>query len=346
MFKKIVVLALSLSFGTLMAQKNPCQIRIEEELVSKVKGYSSKDLIPYYSLEEGKWGYMDRQSKKVLTKGFLNDPEFFDPNIMIPQLYFEEGGLRCTGVIEGSKYNYDISKIKELVLEEPTVEDNDPTQIFVSYLGDDLKLVNKEISGFVVDHSGRLIAINPKFYDKEKQVKTIQKVFPYKDAYFAIVKNRNKEEEYYSIVDQDGSTVKGFEYIDSNPERIESPNVEENLWISYRNNEDKNVVKDFATGEIKVVLDSYLRTSDSVLGYTIATVDNQKGILDMLNMRWKALEFDENDFLKLYYSLDSYKSVFDGVGIENKRKNSYIYILNYRTKTFYDFDMKEYKPNK
>lgn len=342
MFKKIVVLTLSLSFGTLMAQKSPCQINVEKELVSKIKKYSSKELIPYYSPKAEKWGYMDCESKKVLTPPYFAYPEFFNPDLALPHMYFNKGELICEGVLKGSNKDYDVS---EVVVIQPFIVPQVTRRGSVDYTRDDSKLVKKEITGFEVDENGELLHISSVFFDESTKTKMIRRIFSYKDEYFAIVNKRDADGEYYAIINQKGDVLKGFEYLNGYPKIIESLNTAHSFWIWYENKEKKYVFKDFSTGEVKVVLDSYLPTSDSVLGYTIATVNNKIGILDMMSMEWKVPPAKENDFKKLYYTTVKNKSESMNRSVEYNREDSYIYILNSKN-TFYDLDMKEYKPKK
>lgn len=340
MFKKVVVLILSLSFGTLMAQKTPCQINVEKELVSKIKKYSSKELISYYSPKAEKWGYMDRESKKVLTPPYFAYPEFFNPDLALPHMYFNKGELICEGVIKGSNKDYDVS---EVVVIQPFIVPQVTRRGSVDYTRDDSKLVKKEITGFEVDENGKLLYISPKFFDESTNTKMIKDVFSYKEVYYAII--NKEEEEYYSIINKKGEVLKDFENMDGYPIIIESVNTAHSFWIWYKNKEEKYVFKDFSNGVIKVILDDNLSEWNSVLWYVIAAVNDQKGILDVMSMEWKIPPAKENDFKKLYYTTVKNKSESINRSVEYNREDSYIYILNSKN-TFYDLDMKEYKPKK
>jgi hypothetical protein len=342
MFKKIVVLTLSLSFGMLMAQKNPCQINVEKELVSKIKKYSSKELIPYYSSKVKKWGYMDRESSQVLTTPFFDAPQFFNPDLTILRLDFDKGNLGCTGVIKGSNSSYDVSEFKEIRFEEPY---QGAWEERMDFTRDDSRLVKESISGFEVNENGKLLYISPKFFDESTKTRMIRRIFSYKDEYFAIINKKDTDGEYYAIINQKGDVLKGFEYLNGYPKIIESVNTAHSFWIWYKNKEEKYVFKDFSNGVIKVILDDDLNEGSSVLWYVIAAVNDQKGILDVMSMEWKIPPAKENDFEKLYYTTVKSKQQAFNRSVEYNREDSYIYIRNSKN-TFYDLDMKEYKPKK
>jgi hypothetical protein len=56
-----------------------CTERVTMQLINKIKKYNSKDLIPYYSEKENRWGYFHRSTKKIITKPLMQDAYFFKP---------------------------------------------------------------------------------------------------------------------------------------------------------------------------------------------------------------------------------------------------------------------------
>ena len=43
------------------AQNVSCEEKVKTLLIDKIKEYPSNQLIPYYSENDGKWGYFDRK---------------------------------------------------------------------------------------------------------------------------------------------------------------------------------------------------------------------------------------------------------------------------------------------
>lgn len=127
---------------------------------------------------------------------------------------------------------------------------------------------------------------------------------------------------------------------------IETHNSSVNaIWVHALDENKKSFIKDFSTENIKVVLDSQYNFGSGILWYVIASVDNQKGVLDLLTMEWKIPPAIGNDFKRIHYATVKNKSESINRSDEQNREDSYIYILKDKN-TFYDLDMKAYKLKK
>ena len=70
----IIVIPLNVS-----SQKSSCEEKLEAQLLSKIKNYESKNLVPYYSEKDKKWGFLDKESRKKITRPIFKKPVFFSP---------------------------------------------------------------------------------------------------------------------------------------------------------------------------------------------------------------------------------------------------------------------------
>lgn len=62
---KIILLVIFIFFSLhITAQELSCDEKITTQFINKIKPFNSKDLIPYYSEKENKWGYFHRTTKK------------------------------------------------------------------------------------------------------------------------------------------------------------------------------------------------------------------------------------------------------------------------------------------
>ncbi|MDR0194567.1 MAG: hypothetical protein LBI73_05535 [Myroides sp.] len=353
MFKKIAIL-LVLSTMTSVAQERgkekECQVFIQKNLVDKVKGYSSKDLIPYFSEEEWKWGYMDKVSKKKLTTAFMESVRFFTPNFYVGfrDIRVFPKDLDCAGLVKGSEGGYDSSKFTDSSYSQGEYV----ADVAMGSSRNYVHMVNDTISGFKVDANGSLIEFNPKYYDKKYRDTKIQNVFELDGKYYALVDLRDDKDYHYSVINENGEAVKGFENITT----LVSVNIrystDTDVWFSIENENGDYDIKSLKIGKVIGSSKRGLDNTRNYMGYEIVSVGNKKGLLDATTMQWKIMPSETNDFEEVYFSSTKVieqefwsKRVIPIEVITQNREKANIYILN-KKKTFYDLDMKEYKPKK
>ncbi|AJH15581.1 hypothetical protein [Myroides profundi] len=344
MIKKSIVLLLLMSFSVVLAQKDPCQIAVDKEFISKVKDHSSKDLIPYYSPKEKKWGYMNRVSQKKLTKPFMSNLEFFNPNFNTFHMHFSKQSISCKGEIKGSNNNYDTSEFGGISFFEPEVG------LYVK--SEDTLLVDEHVKGFKVDDKGELIGINPKYFDSQSKQTSLITIFSYHNQFYAVEKQLVGENQYYfTIINQNGESIDGFTQLTKYPEWLPMYSSQNDLWIETSKGDGKYQIRGLLSG--KIMSQSSMKIIDQVneLAYGIVSLDGSKGVFDFLTMEWVIIPSKDNNFVNLYFSsleeIDKIEKT-EIVSVDQVKQNRdkvYIYILNEKN-TFYDLDMKEYKPKK
>lgn len=352
MIKKSIVVMLLLSSMASVAQDKgkdtACKEFIKKTLVDKIKGYSSKNVIPYFSRSEWKWGYMDKVSKKKLTIPFMESVRFFTPNFYVnySDLRGLSNDLDCAGLVKGTEENYDISKFTESGYSGSEFENYPMTGEYRSYE----HMVNAGISGFQVDAKGRLIGFNPKYYNEKNKGNKFNRVFSLEGKYYALVDLRDDTGRHYSVINENGEAIKGFEDITTYIALNIRYSTDTDIWFSITNDKDDYDIKSLKTGEVIGVSKRSLDHTRNHMGYEIVSVGDKKGLLDVITMQWKIPPSDKNDFEEVYFSSSqAIEQEFWTYGvipievINQNRERSDIYILNEK-KTFYDLEMKEYKP--
>lgn len=347
--RSITAILLALSLHS-FAQQATCTDIAEQYLIKKVKGYSSMDLIPYYSKKEDRWGYMDRISKKKLTEPIFSSPEFFSPTINPHSISNSKKNSewRCRGEIKGSKDHYDTSDFVNIFFEEPEVAMRKNIDRI-----DYTKMFDSSIEGFKVNTAENLVAFNPKFYNSETKEPILRDISTYQDEHYAKLIVSIIDYNYrFSIINSKGEAIEGFKDIDSYP--ISVPRFTDNngLWFGLKEPNDEYLLKDAISnkviGKIKDRYEIENRLS-SFLGYAIVSLDKNTGVLDLTTMEWKIKPDAKNNFTKLYYSsleeLDSKmikNDLYSLEVLESNRKKANVYILtadNY----FYDLEMNSYQ---
>ncbi|MDR0228645.1 MAG: hypothetical protein LBI72_06230 [Flavobacteriaceae bacterium] len=352
MIKKIALICLLATNTIIVAQERgrekECQEYIQKNFVDKVKKYSSKNLIPFYSEREQKWGYMDKVSKKRLTNTFMKSVRFFTPDFYTSQsdIRIFPSDLSCAGLIKGSKEKYNISKFTDSSYNEGEYV----ADVAMGSNRNYSHMVNADVSGFKVDADGNLIEFNPKYYNEKYRDTKIEHVFKLDGKYYALVDLRDSKEYHFSVIDERGEAIEGFEDITTYVAINIRYSTDTDVWFSIENENGDYDIKSLMTKEVIGSSKSKLNYSRNYMGYEIVSVGNKKGLLDVTTMKWKIVPSEKNDFEAIYFS--SSQAVHQSYGnkriipideINENRKIVDIYILN-KKNTFYDLDMKEYKP--
>lgn len=341
------------------AQNMNCNEKIESQFINKIQNYNSKDLIPYYSEKDNKWGYFIRTSKKIVTKPIMNKPYFFKPNIEFYYSFETDGSENgCNGKILGSKDKFKIEWSQDASYQVFATDYSRKYEFKRKYS----TLISDDISGFEVDSSGKLTKFNSKFYDVNKEVPTINQIIFFRNNYYAITEVIEDDKRFYSIINQDGKTFENFDKIEFYPMLKQRYTDDTDLWFLCETKNGKYIYKSLLNNlQLEDEIDDetvYGERQDQSFGYVIYTVNKKKGVFDLTTMKWKIKPSSKNDFIYLYYAsseplLYSYKQekgtyrtdvIISNKDIEENRKNSYIYIQTSKNH-FYDLNLKLYKAN-
>lgn len=357
---RIIISIIILYSVHIYAQNMKCNEKIESQFINKIQKYNSKDLIPYYSEKDNKWGYFIRTSKKIVTKPIMKEPYFFKPNI---EFYysFETDGLEngCNGKILGSKGKFKIEWSQDASYQVFEAAYNGKPEPKKNYT----TLISDEISGFEVDSSGKLTKFNSKFYDAKKEEPTFGQIIFFRNTYYAITKLTENDKSFYSIINQDGKTFKNFDKTEFYPMLKQIYSDDKDLWFLCKTKNGKYIYKSLLNNiQLEDAIDDdtvYGERQAQNFGYVICTVNKKNGVFDLTTMKWKIKPSSKNDFMYLHYAsseplLYSYKKeewtyrtdvIISNKDIEENRKNSYIYIQTSKNH-FYDLNLKLYKASK
>lgn len=341
------------------AQEMTCNEKIETQFIKKIKPFNSKDLIPYFSEKENKWGYFDRTTKKIITKPIMKEPCFFKPDIKF-YYSFETNGLEngCSGKILGSKDNYKIESLSNAEYQSYAVEDENPAtkKTYKS-------MIKEDINGFEVDENGKLTNFNSKFYNEKNDEPAIQNIIFFKNNYYAITEVLENGKSYFSIINKEGQEFSNYKKIEYYPRLKQIYSDDTDLWFLTKTNNGKYIFKSLLNNiQLEYAFDDYTiygENQEQSLGYVIYTVDKKNGVFDLTTMKWKIKPSDKNDFSYIYYASSEplsysyqedelrYKNyvIISNKDIYENRKRSNIYIQSSRD-VFYDLELKPYKPKK
>jgi hypothetical protein len=357
---KLNIIAFFITISTnIYAQEMSCKQKVNKLLVDKIKSYKSNDLIPYYSEKDNKWGFFHRITKQKITKPILRDAVFFRPQL---NLYYDletngkENG--CKATILGSKEKYQIIKVEEsdyrIYSEQYKPEYKEPY----------INFINDNITGFQVNEIGKITYFNSKFYNAlEKKPFFGEFAIKFKTKYYAIISQKNNDNNYsYSIIDQNGNTMPGFENLKNYPESKFSYKDEDDLWFLIGLGNEKFKFKSLINNkELNEIFDypyNWYNFSQTI-GYAILKVNKVSGLIDLTTMQWKIKPSLNNDFSYLSYC--SLEKLSDGIieddsiidskleipidVIHKNRLKSYVYIQNSKNQ-FYDLNLKLHLPKK
>ncbi len=353
MYKILLALIIIIPLN-MFSQKSGCEEKLEAQLLRKIKPYKSKNLVPYYSEKDEKWGFLHKESRKKITTPIFKKPIFFNPRLVADYAFeTKDNEDGCYTILEGSKNNYDVYHvsegdygISERVYHNESFEE----------AGNNKEMINNDIFGFEVNEQGVITSYNNTYYDFNNNKARIDKyAIKYKEKYYAVVNKHKNFVTTYSIIDQDGNVIEGFENMRSRPIYKYTFATPEDLWflIEIENNSlgyvYRSINKKESTEKFK---HPYSMTIfPKTIGYAILRTESGHGVLDLITMKWKIEPSSENVFYALDYA--SSELLLDknypehivpeisSEKINENRKKSNIYILN-SNKQFYDLDLNLY----
>ena len=277
MIKKLLIILFVFSLNNSFSQANVCKEALQKDFLDKIKGYKPTDLVPYNVISDSwqqKWGLMDKKSKKKLTEPFMNYPTTFHPNI---SFFYEDCDVEIS-----SDYHLNVKNL--MITEE---YDNSPAskiQVLDSVNG---------YKGFKVDEDGTLLAYSKAYYKSKNHYWNISKPFLYKNEYYAIVPNKDRNSV---IINTNGDVKKGSVYktISYTAYKLKNENL---LYV-----EDLEGNKGFITlSGSKYLYGDLLKSPfyhNELFGYSIQHdgmrnagrfyVDSisKSGVLDLTKMKW------------------------------------------------------------
>jgi|GEM_PF-1759530 len=355
--KRTLIFFLIIS-NNLFSQNFSCEDKVSKHLIDKVEKHESINLIPYFSKTENKWGFFDKKTRKIVTSPILNRVHFFKPNL---RLFYEmnngnqENG--CDANILGSKENYKTEFIKQSDYQVYEVESE--TRPKINYE----KLINDEISGFEVNDNNKIIGFNSKFYNK-KTKKSILKIWAikFKNNYYAVVTEKINDKNKYSIVNQQGDEMEGFENLSNFPIKVFHYRDSDDIWFYFKTEAGKYKFRSLLKNkEINGLFDRPLNLNNyaKTIGFAILKTNAKYGLLDLTTMSWRLKPKKKNDFVSLNYSSsevlsENYINDRNNINfnkeipieiIKQNRLKSNVYIQNSK-REFYNLKRKIIKPKK
>lgn len=319
-----------------LSQEANCRNTINEILISKIKQYESRNLIPYYSKDSDKWGLMHLKTKKKLTSPIFRDNTTFNPNLYT---YFEFEN--CQGVlVKSSVENYNIVEDED---------ENDPIPPLSAKSTTD-KAITKKISGFEVSKEGHLSAYNKKFHNEKTGRANISGIFSVNGKYFAVLKNKQE----FSIINKNGEVVNEFEKLKSYPLLKYIYAEDKDAWIYVKDRNDHYIFKSLLKGNEIIGSFShdqpYWSNYAETFGYQIIKSGDEIGLLDLISMKWKIKPSKENEIIyKLFYTcskklsqeiINNKQSI---KSIKQNRKIANIFIQSFENDV-YDLRLNKIKP--
>ncbi len=234
---------------------------------SEVPTGQFSNLVPFAS--NGKWGYLDRSTRKIVVKPLMQNPEFFNPDIK--PFY--------NGVF------VDISGNGNISIEQP--------KDYASYtyekgpdVDDKVRRSSDGFKGFTASISGELINYSDLYQYNTQGIPgwNIQ-LFQYKNQYYGIVKNKAGSA---GIIDSKGNPLKGFDFNFNEIIANRGTKDTANAWFFVKKNEADNFSLISTNGAVKNMNEifNYPLLSTEIFGYTPYIKGDSSAIFDRYEMKW------------------------------------------------------------
>lgn len=254
----------------------------------KVKPGKFSDLVPFAG--NGKWGFIDRNTKKVLVEPAFISPFFFYPGTNI-DYNDTEIDISASGEITAVPE-------KPIVMMEEAVPggmyDYDPK----------VKHSSDGFVGFTVNYFGELAYYSDLYqYNKQGIPGWNIQVVKFQDRYLGVVKNLQGKS---GIIEQNGTPVKGFDFnfSDIHPNRgcLDSARA----WFYVKKNETDNYSLMNLDGEVKPAIEivGYPLLSSERFGYTPYNNGDTSSLFDNYLMTWVVKPQTRLKIYGMYFSSD------------------------------------------
>lgn len=338
---KNILTVFLLCFGLgAFAQEPTCEQKLQTLLIDKIKPYNSLDLVPYYSSESKRWGYMDRKTRQKITTPLLVEPQFFSPSLEFSYTGFcdtsskiQDWRKKVSIEVRKDSYILDIYTSDAYGVASPEI--------------DYQKMTNGAISGFEVDEGGDwLKSFNPRFYDSTRNKTLIESILSFKGKYYAITRSTADRNYHFNIIAQDGSIMPGFEHLNEKPLVKPQLQEEEDVWILISDSQRKYVLHALLANERKPFVFDNPTFMSQKFGYAIMSENGNTGVFDIYKLDWVVAPQNEVKFNGLYYSSIKAEKPYRFVNaheLNESRKRTQIFMLS-NENVLYDLKMNKYLP--
>ena len=289
----------------------------------KVQTGQFSNLIPFSS--NGKWGYIDRITRKIIVKPVMQNPEFFNPNIKF--IYndnlmniSENGNISIEQRNTNTSYSYE----KGFEMDEKVKSSSDG------------------FKGFTASSTGELINYSDLYQFNKTGIndRNIQ-LFQYKNNYYAIVKNKAGAA---GIIDSKGNPLKGFDfnYNEIIPNRDTKDTA--NAWFFVKKQEGDNfsLINTIGAIKFKNEIFSYPLSSNEVFGYTPYIKGDTSAIFDSYEMKWNVKPQTKIKIQSIEFS--SKEIIRKGMQKVRNKVNIYYLVVDKGNNYFVDMKGKKYLP--
>lgn len=319
---KQLLIILFLTTSTLsFAQSQKTKDAFKQKYLGEITKYKTSELIPYKS--KGKWGFMHKQTKKILTQPYLRSAMMFNPGIS-----FYDAERRET-ILINQDYQIESTELDIEFVDEPILTKSYPSiRVLDSTNG---------YRGFEVDSQGRISGYSSVYYRHRTHGNISSLPFLFKSKYYVVVKKSKKQ---FVLINQKGETQTGLDC------RTILPNIaytqKDDRWFYVETNDGK---KGFVslTGKKKLFgkLISNPFKYSNVFRYNIQAKEGKYGLLDLSTMSWRIRPQRKYKINRLIFSSEKKLTM----NSSNRNQADIYMVVTRKGKTFImDLDKKTYKP--
>ncbi|WP_299619293.1 hypothetical protein [uncultured Tenacibaculum sp.] len=323
MKKAGLIILLVFFINNIFSQVEKCKSTLQKDFLSKIKTYKPTDLIPYYDIDNEKWGLMHQKTKKKLTKALMKYPSTFNPDIS-----FSYG-----------KCDVKINKNYELKVTDLRYDDSEEF-----HSEEDIQVLDSinGYRGFKVNDNGNLIAYSKAYFRSNHHYWNISKPFLFEKEYYTIVRGEKQD----VIINTKGEIKKGFIYksITYTKYKYQGDSL---IYI-----EDFNGKKAFVTlsgsrmlyGKL-LTLPQYHNESFNFSiqhnGDVYMDSISKSGVLDLVTMKWLIKPKKKLKIIDIIYTSENdIKTDFSN----RKKANIYFIVSNGKSKYLIDEKRNKYIP--
>lgn len=316
-------------FGCLFCSLSAFGGDVKERIQRDFDGVPCKlsDLVPF--MKNGKQGYLDRRTGKVVVKAKYAELNFFNPNMI---------GGKFEDVL------FDVSSSGDVQIQFPDEMISFAEACFGT---SGITILSSEagFAGFTVNNAGELSAYSD-LYQYHTSGFPSWNVAPFKTAsgYSAVVINKKGEK---AVIDQSGKERPGFEfgkYKNILLNRYATDNIYACFFVT-TDNKNWNMTDDGENMKLTEDIFEYPLTSANVSGYAVVTNDSLSGIADYCQMKWLTKPQNKIKYnVSIRYS--SERKVDTNQCLDRKDMNFYILAEEQNKKYYVDLNGNRYLPGK
>lgn len=299
------------------------------KMFSKIPALKYPELVPFFG--DGKWGYLDKKTNKIIVQPFLYGPVFFTP---LAQIYYQGEFINFLedGTIAAEKPSQEQSFSQESAPASMDGYDN-----MVRSSDDGFK-------GFEVSNTGELLAYSDLYrYNRQGIPGWNIQVVKYQNEFYGIVKNL---EGKAGIIDRQGVELKGFEF--NYDEILLNSGTKDtlNFWVFAKKEATDNYSLISNKGEVKMKEEifNYPLTSNDLFGFVNFEKADTTAILDRHLMQWLVKPQTKIKVSQIFYSAQA--KAKGEIAAIRKQVSIYYLVEDGKNKYFVDLKGKKYLPRK